>query len=617
MKKFLLLIMLFSIGSFSFSQERIIIPKYVRDISKRVEFIYATDEVVNVEVNLNPCVSSSKQVTGEDEVGTTYYDLQSNRMLSNRIHVFQDASIGTVWTRGVDSVPYFEDRGTAYNYFDWNNSWLDSPVSRVEDERTGWPSYAPFGENGEIIVAHLDSGLKISTRENKGEEGWSYQTLSGPTSLKWPRMITSGEDNNIIHILANSYDPYGGQPRALFYYRSSDAGATWDTEAEVLEGTGSDYYTEIEADAYVWAEENGGAIAFLVGGAWMDLFMMKSTDNGDSWEKTVIWEHPYPFFDWETTITDTFYCVDNSASIVLDNNGVAHVTFGINRAVYSEVGTWAYLYFPFVDGIAYWNEEMEAFSNNLNALSPYNDPGSELVEDYNLIGWTQDLNSNGEIDFINWNLYEFQSYRQLGVSTMPGIGFSGSCGLTVAFSSTTEGFDNGFCNFKHIWVRSKNIDGSWNGFEDFTISPAHMFDECIYPVLPQHSNETGFLVYMADLAPGLAVDEDQVYDNNRIIVVSFDCIGGIDYDNITEFTVSQNTPNPAVSTTSISVDAKKVGNIHFSVCNILGQVVYKENIKSGTGDNTINLVVSHLEPGVYFYTVDMGVGAITKKMIVK
>ncbi len=64
---------------------------------------------------------------------------------------------------------------------------------------------------------------------------------------------------------------------------SSDGGATWDIEGEVLEEIGSDYYTEIGADSYVWAEANGGAIAFLTGGTWMDLVMMKSTDNGDTW----------------------------------------------------------------------------------------------------------------------------------------------------------------------------------------------------------------------------------------------------------------------------------------------------------------------------------------------
>jgi hypothetical protein len=320
MKKLVLISLILSVGFCSFSQQRVQIPVSVRNISKKVVFVRPMDEIVNNEVAANE-YNTRYKVEGEDIIGRTYYDLQAFTFLGNRMHVYEDGTIGSVWTRGVDGAPNFDDRGTGYNFSPQYLTWLDEPNIRVEDERTGWPSYAPLGENGEIIVAHLAAGLKISTRDEKGTGNWNFQTLTGPTNLKWPRVITTGDDNNTIHILTNSYEPYEGQPRALLYYRSPDAGATWDVQSEVLEGTGSDYYTEISADNFVWAEPNAGAIAFLVGDAWTDLFLMKSTDNGDSWEKTVIWEHPYPMFDWNTTITDTFYCVDNSASLMLDDDG--------------------------------------------------------------------------------------------------------------------------------------------------------------------------------------------------------------------------------------------------------------------------------------------------------
>ena len=95
--------------------------------------------------------------------------------------------------------------------------------------------------------------------------------------------------------------------------------------------------------------------------------MMKSTDNGDTWEKTVIWEHPYPFFDWNVTITDTFFCMDNSATIALDSEGKAHVVFGINRVLHNEPGNNYWLY-PYVDGIGYWNEDMATFSTTSQSI---------------------------------------------------------------------------------------------------------------------------------------------------------------------------------------------------------------------------------------------------------
>ncbi len=620
MKKLVLLSLILSIGFLGFSQERPQLSKSLRNISKKATFVNPTDEAVDVGVTPNPYVSNDRDIIGEDEVGNTWYDLQTNIMLSNRIYTYPDGSIGAVWTRGIEGAPNFPDRGTGYNFFDGSiGTWDDMPTERVEDERTGWPSYAPLGENGEIIVAHLAAGLKISTREQKGTGNWNYQTLNGPTDLTWPRMITAGENHNTIHLIVNSYDPYGGQPRALFYYRSLDAGATWDIEAEVLEGTGPDYYTEINADSYVWAEPNGGAIAFLVAGAWNDMFMMKSTDNGDSWEKTVIWEHPYPFFDWETTVADTLYCVDNSASIVLDAQGMAHVTFGINRVLHQELGT-TYFFYPFVDGVGYWNEDMDTFSNNLHALSPYSDdPESELVEDYSLIGWTQDVNGNGEIDFITWDVEDWQSYRELGVSTMPSVGVDGNGRVVIAFASATEGFDNGVTNYKHIWVRCTGANGIWYDFEDLTISPTHMFDECIFPVVGQNVEEYVYVLYMADFIPGLAFDEDQEYDNNRMIVVQWEFIIGINEHKGTtsEFTVSQNSPNPAYSSTKIETITETTGIIKLKINNILGQVVYEESVDNSAHSHTFNVIVSNLDPGVYFYTIEIGNSSVTKKMIVK
>ncbi|MEZ5083466.1 MAG: hypothetical protein R2750_08460 [Bacteroidales bacterium] len=51
-----------------------------------------------------------------------------------------------------------------------------------------------------------------------------------------------------------------------------------------------------------------------MGNSWKDFVLMKSSDNGDSWEKTIIWECPYPLFNTVTPPfeTDTFYCVDGA-----------------------------------------------------------------------------------------------------------------------------------------------------------------------------------------------------------------------------------------------------------------------------------------------------------------
>ncbi len=617
MKKILLLSLVICISFLGFAQERVVVSKALRNVTKTANFERATDGIVNMGVAQNPYVTNTRELDSESTIGRTFYDLQTNASLSNRIHVYDDGTIGAVWTRGMEASS-FANRGTGYNFFD-GATWGDEPEARVEDERVGWPSYAPLGENGEIIIAHLADGLKISTRPDKGTGNWSFQTIESPApaSLTWPRMITGGEDNTSIHLIVNSYNEYEGQTRALFYYRSLDAGETWDTEAEILEGTGSDYYSEINADSYVWAEENGGAIAFLVGSAWSDLFMMKSTDNGDSWAKTVIWEHPYPFFDWEATIADTFYCVDNSASITLDYNGMAHVVFGINRVMHLELGT-TYNYFPYVDGIGYWNETMPTFSNNHHALSPYSDdPESELTEDYNLIGWAQDTDGSGTLDFLD----DIMSYRELGISTMPSISTDEYGSVILAFSSTTEGYDNTFFNYKHIWLRGK-VANAWGEFEDINTNIIHMFDECVYPVIAQNLNAATCgidILYQADFDPGIAFDEDHEYIENRMIVAHYDWCVGIDeqQSNYSNVTISQNTPNPAINSTSIEIKTEVFSRINLTIVNLLGQVVHHESVDNNSHTHTFEVDVTNLDSGIYFYTVEIGNNSVTKKMLVK
>ncbi|MCB0805506.1 MAG: exo-alpha-sialidase, partial [Bacteroidales bacterium] len=255
--------------------------------------------------------------------------------------MFEDGTVGATWTMGFAD-PGFADRGTGYNYYDGNN-WGVMPTERIESIRTGWPSYAPYGENGELVISHdfAAGSLYFLARESKGTGTWSETELAGPggSEISWTRSTTSGINNSIIQSLyitwpvANGGTVYEGLDGALLYSRSSDGGATWDIEHQIIDGLGSDDYVGFSADEYDWAASQGDNIAFLVGSSWIDFVLMKSTDGGDTWEKTVIWENPYPFFDPAAPFaTDTFYCVDGDHHLAFDSQGKVHVVFGINRA---------------------------------------------------------------------------------------------------------------------------------------------------------------------------------------------------------------------------------------------------------------------------------------------
>ena len=106
--------------------------------------------------------------------------------------------------------------------------------------------------------------------------------------------------------------------------------------------------------------------------------------------------------------------MDGTHHLAFDSQNKIHVVFGINRAYADDAGSG--FWYPGVGGIGYWNEDMPGFTNDMNALNPYGEPGSELVEDVNLIGWTQDIDGNGEIDVLDeWGTY------YVGFSSMPQI----------------------------------------------------------------------------------------------------------------------------------------------------------------------------------------------------
>ena len=628
MKKVLSLMVMMAVVVVTFSQNIPAVDKTKLKMSVKVEYVIPTDAVVTAPVN--PQSGPRAFSATEANIGITWYDLQTNKAVQNRIHRFEDGTIGATWTMGM-SATNFPDRGTGYNYFDGTN-WGPSPTARLESVRAGWPSYSALGadEEGEFIVSHdfATSELVFLKRETKGTGAWTewkYEYANGPATLSWPRHIAAGPDNNSIHILANSVNAYEGMTTAQVYSRSTDGGETWDIQNIIIDGMGSDDYLDLAADEIVWAEQVGNTIAFLCYGAWHDMFMMKSTDDGDTWEKTVIWVHPYPYFDWNVTIADTFFCVDNSATIALGPDGKAHVAFGINRVAHFETGT-TYTLWPLYDGVGYWNEDMPTFNedvDNLNALAPpqYGYASSEMIEDVNYVGWMQDVDGDGIITLNDDILY----YRELGPSTMPSISVDEYGNVFILFASTTETYEIDVYNYKHVWARAFNATtGEWGSFNDLTSDIVHIFDECIYPQLTQTSDDYIYYMYNADITPGVALDDQHAYQENRQVFGTVEKtlfglpVGLGEQSDAGSMTVSQNYPNPADGITYVSINTTEPGNLRIELTNLIGQQVL--NLDKGhvsTGNHLVTLDVTGLEAGTYFYTVFINGEKVTKRMIIQ
>ena len=562
--------------------------------------------------------TSTKATLEDPSIIVTKYDLQSNSSNQNRLYLYPDNTIGA--TSQMSHTEAFNDRGTGYNYKTGGN-WEIQPTTRVESSKSGWPSYEPLGANGEIFVSHhMTAGLFICKRDTKGTGAWTETILAGPPSapdISWPRVVTNGPDRNYVHILCVTYVPYQGLDYALLYYRSLDGGQTWDIQHMQLDGITSNEYLTIPADTYVWAEPKGDTLCFMVSDSWMDMFIMKSTDNGENWTKTVIW--PCPYNKWEGgDTTGTFWCPDGGSAIALDNNGKAHVLAGLQRASGDETG--AKFWVPKTDGILYWNEDMPVWPETL-------DP-DQLLADGNLIGWVLDTNV--------YYVPDAQiAYYYLSLTGMPSLAIDQYNNIFAVWAGATMMTDPDNFLLRHLYGRGYSAtDAGWGEIADLTDDFLYTWSECAYPsISPTTSEGLVHILFQEDESAasyvqglnatgfqgqGSTTDNDMIF-LDRSKYVYFGVLTGQDENPApAAFDVSQNSPNPATDRTSIAVNMKKGNDLSLKITNTTGQVVFsqdKGNVQPGQHGFTIDC--SNWKPGIYFYTVNAGNNLVTKKLVVR
>lgn len=578
-----------------------------------------TDGFTAVEKDF-PDFTRTKSIMDEDIViGETVYDLQTNSAVQNRLWVYDDGTMGAAWTMGFESAAGFPGRGTGYNYYN-GTSWGFFPDERLQSIRCGWPSYAPFGENGEITCAHSsDNTIVFNWRENKGVGDWTEFVFEGPDGgpgLLWPRMITSGANHDTIHLLAlttptgNGGTIYEGMDGALLYSRSVDGGATWNPHNIVIPEINSDYFDGVNADAYSWAYPNAGKLAFVINGATREGVVLVSEDGGDSWQKTTYMEMPWGGMQPENT--DRFGSTDGSLAVGIDNDGKIHVVAG---RMCHRIEAGARSYYPWSNGLMYWNEDMNPLDTaTVGATGVYIVPETLADEGYLL----------DEVDdpFDSLAADVTRAY-ETGIVSQPQIVFDDYNNIIVTYQKLAQGFVNGDFNYRHVWQAwSYDMGESWTHMIDLTGDLFHLFSECAYPsTAPVIYNDMIHCVYQTDNLPGVATggNADHEYVDNNMVYLPIDINVGIEetpIDNISY--ISQNYPNPFSDKSYVQVNTKTQANLSMVITNLVGKRVAeydKGEVEAGV--HYFIMDASVLPKGMYLYTVYSGKSAETRKMIVE
>lgn len=665
MRKVLLLSLSLALGFSAFAQQRVA-KNDIKSVKVSAKKVAVGNETINPSVadfapqTAKSVVVNRYQDVEDGETMWTNYDLQSNSWCSNRMYQLPNGSVAVTATFSHEPNQTASDRGTGYNFYDAEEAvWQDMPDARVESMRTGWPTIAQWKENGEILISHAP--MRCWTREVAGQGEWVYrgelpispEGFPYDDDASWPRVATSGDNHNIIHVIADIQHQGDAVEHYQVYLRSEDA-ENWTISYSPLAQDGEEM--NYSADAYN-ITANGHNVAMVYGDDLQaDIIMYKSTDDGLNWTRYVVWDNPYSGYDWATDpqsiMTDTVFGPANLA-IAIDNRGTAHVALTTYEYIHDELGdnytTWSG---RAVDGIYHWKdtdgpiadtehpeyigtslEEHFAHPNPHHAMRLWwpivNEPGYvHMVADstkwigfvplYDGVEWSNDKFYR-EKDYF----YKFRS----GQSGMPAFSIDPmgniACAYTAPCSARLD--DNGNYYYRSIYVSYYNVDeGYWHQVVD------EITDEEVY---------FGFL-YSENIFT-MGVDNTYVPGEFWFGFQSDDQVGLYWGSNATQQQASENTihvikitpdpemvsvpenyeaqdvvygiyPNPA--TDYVVVKSSQDVEANISIINLMGQTVKQFNKSLKMGENAIGI---DLKSGIYFCTISANGFSKTIKFVVK
>ncbi len=551
-------------------------------------------------------------------IGTTNFDVQTNASIGRRLISRNNGTFSSVWMQyhGAD-LPAAPERGTGYNFFDgtnWAFPTLTTGNTKIDGtQRTGFPAIVDIGAN-DFVINHLNlfGGGYFAWKNPKGtaNTGWTANHIAEARPLILPKAVASGD---YIHIVGLVYDATSGIRGFPIYMKSPDQGTTWSA-ATTLPGTDDTFFKGISYDSYS-IDANGSTVAILFSALLDDFVLLKSTDNGNTWTKTIIADSPSDLYDWGggtiidedgDLLADTLITVE-SADVVVDDTGVVHVAFATIRILDQDAADNAAIPFNSYDNaIHYWNDNMPA--GHYNGAADMTNGKHELYissQTEKNIGYTPDLNNNGTLDIEGAGYYGYG-----GWCSTPSIALSPTGEIIVAYTAVAEG--NDFLkndaipspqNFRHIFMVMRATNGNWYKPVNVTKVDGKQAENVFCSLVKNTYNGKVYMQYLWDDEPGVhLLQEPPGSGNENPVSLNYILSKSID---LTDLEYLSNTPLEALDKISIypnpAEDFIKVNNtqqFEYKITNIFGQVVMKNNTV-----NSEKINIKNLANGTYFITI--------------
>lgn len=569
-------------------------------------------------------VPGSSQIfyRGNQNIGESTYDLQTNATQQHRVVNLGDETVLACWTKGENNFSTgWPQRGTGYNQ-SVNSSWDPNPTARIESNiRTGWPALGYTGDGEIIVLAHIFNdpvyGLHMS-KKSLEDENWTEQDV--PQDLtegtSWPRMAIGGPDGNSIHIISLYRGPaLDGVANQLLYKRSLDGGDSWDIIDQVLPGLDSSTFTSISTDQYSM-DANGSTIAVAVFNDFGDLIMLKSEDNGESWTSRKVIDFPIDKYVIDAGIDTTLlpdypdapsntavYSSDGTGDVKVDGDGKVHVVYGRMYLTDDDLTDGGWQYYPYTDGIAYWNEDMDDDSYIIAASTP-------------------DLNGNDTLDISNWGGTYFT-----GISSQPSLGFDDAGNIFLVYSAVNELLvaNVNSKNYRHVYMVTSSDGGeSWDSETPLDVVEededlAEFIEggaEFYYPQLAKKVDHKAHIILHADGEPGIYVNflNNNVTDDSQGLTPTL--IWYLGQTNILSSTTMPDVreqssslfPNPVREEVILKVNADNTQRIQWTIYNAIGSPIKQDDIELN-GSISIPVRTENLDAGLYYLYIQKENGA--------
>lgn len=461
--------------------------------------------------------SSTSAQSFAQTIGSTTYDLQTNSSSCNRIYNSIN-KVAATWTMSQVFSPNFSDRGTGYNNFN-GTFWNAIPSSPIDS--LSWPNIDLGVGNVEYVVGHnkapANYDLVLLKRTPAGLGSWTKSYLPAHPAghfCQWSKMRVGGSNGATIHVIAmttpvaNGGTLINGIDGALTYSRSQDGGATWDLVHVALPMVDATHYARMRADSYA-LDVKDNIVAITQGSMFNDWVLWKSTNNGTSWIRSVILPHPIAAYDSLSMYTDidgdfiadTLDVMDGSQAVLIDNNNMVHCWSGSMRVIQDQGQP--FTFFPFTDGLYYWNEGFMSFPPVIIATA-------------------EDSDGSGVIELAGGGPYDYQT----GISSMPTAGIDGGSTIIVAYASMVEYTTNGNADpleeqsYRNIYFIASTDNGqSWT--DPVRHDPSD-FDESVFPSVARNVGPNIHLILQRDGEPGMNVNGTDLMSSNDILYYSED-----------------------------------------------------------------------------------------------